>query len=108
MKVIVYFRFLHLNRLQMLTLESEVANVQRQQISEHQYVGYVRLDELWLIDDISNFSVQQQIAEEDCDILLMPQSATDTGILTADKIVNQMLKHIDCCVSFSTSNMTFE
>ena len=108
MKVAVYFRFLNLNRLQMLTLESEVANVHRQQCSDHHYAGYVLLDDVWLIDDISNFAVQQQIEDSDCDILLAPQSEeAESSIITADKIVNRMLKHIDCSISLSTTPIEF-
>ncbi|RYV00954.1 hypothetical protein SOPP22_19385 [Shewanella sp. OPT22] len=108
MAVTVYFRFLNLNRLQMLTLESEVSPVFRKQTQDNQYVAYVLLDDVWLIDDISTFAVQQQISDDDCDILLTPQNNQSFEVNTADKIVNQMLKHIDCSISISTKLINFE
>ena len=108
MAVNAYFRFLRLNRLQMLTLESEVANVHREESIDDHFIGCVYLDDVCLIDDISNFVVQQQISEQDCDILLAPTFPVEQGAISVSKIVNQMLKHIDCSISISTTPVSVE
>ncbi len=102
MPVTAYFRFLNLNKRQALTLEREISQAICSKDNDS-YKGYVLLDDAWVIDDISNFAVQQQIDDQACDILLAPQLKDSLDVITANKIVNQMLKHIDCCISISTS-----
>jgi hypothetical protein len=95
------FRFLKLDKLQAFTLIREVKGATySQQIDENCYVGSVPLLEEHL-DNVNIFYVRQQINLSDCDIFIALKSENASGSFTTPHIVNKLLKHIDCQLTFA-------
>jgi hypothetical protein len=95
------FRFLSLTRLQAITIEREVPGATQQKHWQNDcYVGYVALSHDNL-QDIANFFVRQQIKVEECDLFIAITSPLQTNTVAAPDLVNQMLKFIDCKLTFS-------
>ncbi|CCQ10043.1 hypothetical protein PALB_9080 [Pseudoalteromonas luteoviolacea B = ATCC 29581] len=94
----IYFRFLKLNKMQLLTLVREIADAEEIKSKDsHSFAVMIPLCEANL-DDITMFFVRQQISIDDCDLHLV-KPAEASSALCAPMILNKMLKHIDCKVS---------
>lgn len=91
----VFFRLLRLNKLQMVTLSRQIAELQVTDLVTHYEVA-VPLSAI-LLEDLMMFVVRQQVTLEDCDILL--QIAAPADIQAVPASVNQLLKHLDCRLS---------
>lgn len=105
----VSFRFRQLNKMQVLTLCRELESVSYSEniesednLKPHTFEALVALTAANL-DAINMFYVRQGLNVSNCDILVSLQSAA-TPYFTLPAIVNQMLKHIDCPLSFSILN----
>ena len=87
--------------MQAFTLEREVQDASYAEQSEKgYYVGSVLLTE-FNIDDINDFYVRQKVSLDSCDILVSVVSPLDEGTVEVSSVVNRMLKHIDCKLSYS-------
>jgi len=102
----VDFRFRRLNKMQALTLSRELEDVVYTEHLEndstrspYRFDALVRLCASKL-DAISMFYVRQGLNVDQCDILIRA-NPTVTPCFTLPTVVNQMLKHIDCALSFS-------
>lgn len=105
----IYFRFRYLNKLQVLTLARELEGVSYTEniasaqstatTTQQSFIALVALTAANL-DAINIFYVRQGFDVSCCDILVQTKLAQTTGF-TLPVIVNQMLKHIDCPVSFA-------
>lgn len=100
------FRFRQLNKMQLITLGRELDGVSYAENSANEgnqkpcsFEALVELTETNL-DAITMFYVRQGLNISNCDILVSIKSV-DTTSFTLPAIVNQMLKHIDCPLSFS-------
>jgi hypothetical protein len=95
------FRFLNLDKLQAFTLTREVKGaIYTKHIDENYYVGSVPLLEEHL-DNLNIFYVRQQINLNDCDIFIVVKSENTSGTFITPHIVNKLLKHIDCKLTFT-------
>lgn len=102
----VDFRFRQLNKMQVLTLYRELEGVSYSEhpanedhLKPHRFEALVALTATNL-DAISMFYVRQGLNLSQCDILVSVKRAAPAGF-TLPTLVNQMLKHIDCPLSFS-------
>lgn len=100
------FRFRRLNKMQVITLSRELEDVVYTEtleidskLSPYRFDALVRLSSNNL-DAISMFYVRQGLNVSQCDILIRVNPAV-TPCFTLPAVVNQMLKHIDCPLSFS-------
>ncbi|MFQ3197888.1 MAG: hypothetical protein ACJAUL_001843 [Paraglaciecola sp.] len=95
------FRFLNLDKLQAFTLTREVKGATyTQHLDNNCYVGSVPLLGEYL-DNLNIFYVRQQINIIDCDIFIEVKSENTSGTFTTPAIVNKLLKHIDCKLTFA-------
>lgn len=95
------FRFLKLDKLQAFTLTREVKGASyTKHVEQNCYVGSVPLLEEYL-DNLNVFYVRQQINLVDCDIFIAVKSKNTSGSFTTPDIVNKLLKHIDCKLTFA-------
>jgi hypothetical protein len=101
--ITVSFRLLNLDKFQALTLIREVPSTKYAPHPNNKaFIGTVCLDEkLDNLDELNIFYVRQNIALHDCEIFI--HASTDVGKHTihTPKFVNQILKHIDCQLTFS-------
>lgn len=96
----ISFRFLNLDKLQAFTLTREVQGATySKDVQNDCYVGSVPLSG-HLLDSLNIFYVRQQVKLIDCDILIALTSSAHSGMFVTPQIVNQMLKHIDCRLTF--------
>lgn len=102
----ISFRFRQLNKMQVLTLCRELEDVSyaenpadEDNLKPRSFEALVVLKAEHL-DSINMFYVRQGLNVSNCDILVSLKDA-DTTHFTLPAIVNQMLKHIDCPLSFS-------
>ena len=102
----VSFRFRQLNKMQLLTLCRELERVsysersaKEDNLKPHSFEALVELTASNL-DAINMFYVRQGLNVSNCDIFVSVKATDATGF-TLPAIVNQMLKHIDCPLSFS-------
>lgn len=101
MESTVCFRFLVLDRMQAFTLSKEIPGGSSDPTSDARtLVGKVPLTED-NIDPINLFFVRQQIPLSQCDILVSVTGSQRAAEFSAPAIVNQMLKHINCTITFS-------
>jgi len=114
----ISFRFRQLNKMQVLTLCREIEDASYTEDSEiaasaefkgnegqnkpGNFSAVVRLKPE-NIEAITMFYVRQGINISQCDILITA-TLTNTTSFTLPVIVNRMLKHIDCPISFSVLN----
>jgi len=105
----VRFRFRQLNKMQVLTLCRELEGVSYSENAESEdkllprsFDALVALTAANL-DAINMFYVRQGLNVSNCDIFVSVKGI-DTTSFTLPAIVNQMLKHIDCPLSFSLLN----
>jgi hypothetical protein len=102
----ISFRFRQLNKMQVLTLCRELEYVSyaenpadEDNLKPRSFEALVALTAANL-DAINMFYVRQGLNISHCDIFVSVK-AVDTTSFTLPAIVNQMLKHIDCPLSFS-------
>jgi hypothetical protein len=97
-KIQVSFRFLNLDKLQAITLTREIAGATYESHGDSDcFIGSVALTEtLDNINDLNIFYVRQQILLDDCDILISVSSHNQVNKVEIPRIVNKLLKHIDC------------
>lgn len=102
----VRFRFRQLNKMQVLTLCRELEDVSyaenpadEDNLKPRSFEALVALTAANL-DAINMFYVRQGLNVSNCDIFVSVK-AVDTTSFALPPIVNQMLKHIDCPLSFS-------
>ncbi|VAW79570.1 hypothetical protein MNBD_GAMMA15-1281 [hydrothermal vent metagenome] len=97
----VSFRFLALTAVQAEDLVNEVdLSKYRAHFSDPCFVGRIPLSKDTM-GEIVAFFKKHQIIEESCDIFLSISTGSDTEIWDVPNIVNQMLKNIDCPLTFS-------
>ena len=97
----ISFRFLSVDKFQAFSLYREIfGSSHRKHHKNDSYVCCVPLTEE-NFEDINNFYVRQRVELNSCDIFMSVSSASDTGIVDTPNIVNRMLKHIDCKLTFS-------
>lgn len=105
----VRFRFRQLNKMQVLTLCRELEGVSYSENVESEGkllpLSFEALVVLKAenLDAINMFYVRQGLNVSNCDIFVSVKGV-DTTSFTLPAIVNQMLKHIDCPLSFSLLN----
>ncbi|MDF3126463.1 hypothetical protein [Rheinheimera sp. 1928-s] len=114
-RIEISFRFRQLNKMQALTLCREIDAVSYAAETEQQASAAIAVSESNTkqltysalvalkpenIEAITMFYVRQGMDLSHCDILITATLANTTGF-TLPAIVNQMLKHIDCPLSFS-------
>ncbi|MBU0914703.1 MAG: hypothetical protein KKF22_19415 [Gammaproteobacteria bacterium] len=104
----ISFRFRQLNKMQVMTLSREIEGVSYTEDLESEttkprsFVALVALTSEHL-EAITMFYVRQSMNVDNCDILVtVPHTAATS--FTLPEIVNQMLKHIDCPISFLLLN----
>ena len=100
MSTSVYFRYLRLNKLQALTLQREIPGAESVESGKGYYLAQVPLRSE-NIDAINMYFVRQQIAINESDILIVASEINKGEVVTAPSVVNHMLKHINCPVSFA-------
>lgn len=109
----ISFRFCQLNKMQALTLSREIDGVSYTanpdteatvggQTKPGSYSALVPLKSENL-EAITMFYVRQGMEVSNCDILVCITGVKAAGF-TLPAIVNQMLKHVDCPLSFSLLN----
>ena len=105
----VRFRFRQLNKMQVLTLCRELQDVSYSEnpadednLKPRSFEALVVL-KAENLDAINMFYVRQGLTVSNCDIFVSIK-AVDTTHFTLPAIVNQMLRHIDCPLSFSLLN----
>ncbi|WJG07712.1 hypothetical protein [Aliiglaciecola sp. LCG003] len=103
-KVEVSFRFLNLDKFQALTLSREVNDATYETHAQKDcFIGRILLKEQNL-DDINHFFIRQKVDIQDCDIFICAQSQSHSNTFNAPRIVNQILKDIDCKLTFSVTS----
>ncbi|MDN4502481.1 hypothetical protein QX776_08710 [Alteromonadaceae bacterium BrNp21-10] len=95
----VIFRFLKLDKLQAITLTHEIKGSSYIPHDKGRYEGSIELEECYF-EDLITFFVRQQIPLSACDILVSVASQ-QTGTFATPMVVNKMLKHIDCQITFA-------
>ncbi|MFC3032867.1 hypothetical protein ACFOEE_10080 [Pseudoalteromonas fenneropenaei] len=97
----VSFRFLQLNKLQLLTLKRDIPELVATELeAPHHYCVSVPL-EAHHIDTINMFFVRQQLILEQVDILVCLDTSDCGTEYSAPRLLNQMLKHLDCTLRFT-------
>jgi hypothetical protein len=96
----ISFRFRQLNKMQVLTLCRELEEVSYPKPGSFEALVVLKTENL---DAINMFYVRQGLNVSNCDIFVSVKGV-DTTSFTLPAIVNQMLKHIDCPLSFSLRN----
>ncbi|WP_346766554.1 hypothetical protein [Paraglaciecola sp. 20A4] len=97
----VRFRFLNLDKMQAFTLSREVEGASYRELAvAGRYEGSVDLKEQRL-DALNIFFVRQQIAIDECDIFVSANLPYQDSVVVTPSIVNRLLKHIDCQLTFS-------
>jgi hypothetical protein len=94
---------LNLNKLQAITLAREVqGSVYYEHVEPNCYLGTVTLtEELENLDQLNIYHVRQQILLHDCDILISVTTDNTLDTIETPRLVNKLLKHIDCKITFS-------
>lgn len=96
----VYFRFKRLDKMQAFTLTREVMNARYEpSVNEGTFVGLVPLERA-AFEDINNFFVRQQLGYDNCDILVVGCGFDEPVEVTAPAVVNEMLKFLECPITF--------
>lgn len=100
----VAFRFRNLNKMQAFTLTKEVPGARYRALADvGVYEGVVALTE-HILDELTIFFVRQQISLQECDVHIEAVDTSCTEVATP-LIVNKLLKHIDCQLTFSITNL---
>lgn len=93
--------------MQAFTLRKEVMEASFEESAINEFVGYAPLNE-FSIHDINDFFVRQMIKVEDCDILVCASTEERGEVIRVPKVVNQMLKYIDCELAYSLEGFNQE
>ncbi len=88
----IYFRFLRLSKLQMMTLRRLFADLEVTDNAPHYCVALPW--HLERLEDLMMFVVRQQIAVADTDILVSLHSGE--GAQSIPSSINHLLRHWDC------------
>lgn len=64
------------------------------------FVGMVPLKET-LFDELNDYVIRQQIQYDACDILV--EAKNTTGEVAVPRVVNKLLKYIDCKLTYTCS-----
>ncbi|MFD2165692.1 hypothetical protein ACFSJY_05395 [Thalassotalea euphylliae] len=95
----IAFRFLRLDKMQAYTLKHEVMGASFLETDDPKsFIGVVELSQ-HAIHDINDFFVRQQVSVAHCDILV--SAATPAATIKVPRVVNEMLKYIDCQLTYS-------
>ncbi len=90
------FRFLALDKLQALTLQRELmSESQLEELRTGVYCVSIPLDE-YSLGDILNFYIRQEVKPSECDIILVINKSDGSNPLSVPRLVNDVLKQIDC------------
>lgn len=105
-KIQVFFRFLNLDKLQAITLSREISGATYLANSDTgKFIGLIKLtDTLENLNDLNIYYVRQQTLIEDCDILISVTSQNQISKVEIPRLVNKLLKHIDCKLTFNFAN----
>ena len=97
----VHFRLTKLDAMQAYTLKREIEGAC---FVKHEgsdiFVGMVPLKET-LFDELNDYLIRQQIHYDACDIHVKAKRAD--GEITVPKVVNKLLKYIDCKLTYAFS-----
>tara|TARA_R110001592_G_scaffold283457_2_gene551394 strand:+ start:7251 stop:7592 length:342 start_codon:yes stop_codon:yes gene_type:complete len=97
----VSFRFLRLTSLQVAELTSKISGAECRKKKYSSYsVGVVELRKE-IIGPLIEFYGHHNQAAEDCDIFLSLTTENDTEIWEAPAVVNEVLRSINCRLTFS-------
>lgn len=97
----VHFRLTKLDAMQAYTLKREIEGayfIKRDDTDV--FVGMVPLRET-LFDDLNDYVIRQQIQYDACDILV--EAKNTTGEVAVPRVVNKLLKYIDCKLTYTCS-----
>lgn len=97
----VYFRLTKLDAMQAYTLKREIEGayfIKRDDTDV--FVGMVPLKET-LFDELNDYVIRQQIQYDACDILV--EAKNTTGEVAVPRVVNKLLKYIDCKLTYTCS-----
>ena len=95
------FRFLCLTDAQAAELSKGISGAECRKRKDNSFnVGVVELREE-VIDSIINFYRLHDVDLKDCDIFLSLTTESDSEIWEAPKLVNQILRFVDCRLTFS-------
>ena len=97
----VHFRLTKLDAMQAYTLKREIEGayfIKRD--GSDVFVGMVPLKET-LFDELNDYVIRQQIQYDACDILV--EAKNTTGEVAVPRVVNKLLKYIDCMLTYTCS-----
>lgn len=106
-QISVHFRLTTLDAMQAYTLKREIEGayfIKREECVDKKgpdaFIGMVPLKES-LFDELNDYVIRQQIQYDDCDIYV--ESKTARGDIAVPKVVNKLLKYIDCKLTFAVA-----
>ena len=95
------FRFLCLTDAQAAELSKGISGAECRKRKDNSFnIGVVELREE-VIGSIVNFYRLHNVALKDCDIFLSLTTESDSEIWEAPKLVNEILRSVDCRLTFS-------
>ncbi|MFD3284284.1 hypothetical protein ACE41O_14275 [Alteromonas macleodii] len=101
----VHFRLTKLDAMQAYTLKREIEGAyfsKREEFVDEKgsgaFIGMVPLKES-LFDELNDYVIRQQIQYDDCDIYV--ESKIANGDIAVPRVVNELLKYIDCKLTFA-------
>lgn len=87
--------------MQAYTLKKEIKGASfYPQEDSNRFVGWVPLEEQYF-DELNDYFIRQQIQYNECDIFVTANTPQETSIVTVPRVVNKMLKYIDCKLTYS-------
>ena len=97
----VHFRLTKLDAMQAYTLKREIEGAYfiKRDVTDV-FVGMVPLKET-LFDELNDYVIRQQIQYDACDILV--EAKNTTGEVAVPRVVNKLLKYIDCKLTYTCS-----
>ena len=101
-QISVHFRLTTLDAMQAYTLKREIEGayfIKREEcVDKNAFIGMVPLKES-LFDELNDYVIRQQIQYDDCDIYV--ESKIANGDIAVPRVVNKLLKYIDCKLTFA-------
>ena len=101
----VHFRLTKLDVMQAYTLKREIEGAyfsKREELVDEKgsgaFIDMVPLKES-LFDELNDYVIRQQIQYDDCDIYV--ESKIANGDIAVPRVVNKLLKYIDCKLTFA-------
>lgn len=96
------FRFLALDEIESECILKEVTGSRsKKHFKEPCFVGVVPLEDTSVIAEIARFYEKYNVEKSNCDIVLSISTEKDTEMWSVPKIVNEMLRVIDCKLTVS-------